>query len=46
MVSKQVAASIKAISVLRKNGHNVDRLHYLTHDKYNSFMYITSLALD
>lgn len=39
MVSKQVAASTKALSVLKKNGYKIGRLHYLAHDKYNSFTY-------
>ncbi len=39
MMSKQIAASNKALSVLKKNGHKTGRLHYLTHEKYNSFTY-------
>jgi putative transposase len=39
MVGKQVAASAKALKVLRKNGHKVGKLHYMTHDEYNSFTY-------
>lgn len=39
MVSKQIAASMKALSVLRKNGYKIGKLHYLTHDEYNSFTY-------
>jgi putative transposase len=38
MVSKQIAASNKALMILKKNGHKTGRLHYLTH-KYNSFTY-------
>jgi putative transposase len=39
MVGKQIAASIKALSVLKKKGHRTGKLHYLTHDRYNSFTY-------
>jgi putative transposase len=40
MVGKKVAAARKSLSVLRKKGHKVGRLlHYLTHEKCNSFTY-------
>jgi putative transposase len=39
MVTHKVDAARKALSVLRNNGHRVGKLHYLTHEEYNSFTY-------
>ncbi len=39
MVGKKLAAARKALSVLKKKGHRVGRLHYLTHEECNSFTY-------
>jgi putative transposase len=37
MVSNKVAASFKALSALKRRGHRIGRLRYLTHEEYNSF---------
>jgi len=39
MVVHRLDAARKALSARRKNGHNVGRLHYVKHEKYNSFTY-------
>ncbi len=39
MVVHKLDSANKALRALRKNGHKVGRLHYLTHDEYNSFTY-------
>jgi putative transposase len=39
MVGKQVAANMKALKALQKNGHRIGKLHYMTHREYNSFTY-------
>lgn len=39
MVGKQIAAARHALEVLKAHGYRVGRLHYLTHEEYNSFTY-------
>ncbi len=39
MMSNKVAANIKSLSALKKKGHRIGRLRYLTHEEYNAFTY-------
>jgi len=39
MVIHKIDAARKALSVLRRNGHKIGRLHYLKHEESNSFTY-------
>lgn len=39
MIVHRVDAARKALATLQKNGHKVGKLHYLTHEEYNSFTY-------
>jgi putative transposase len=39
MVVHRIDAARKALSVLRRNGHKIGRLHYRTHEEFNSFVY-------
>ncbi len=39
MVAKQVSAARKALAALKKKGHRIGELRYVTHEEYNSFTY-------
>lgn len=39
MVVHKIDSANKALQALRKNGHKIGKLHYLTDEEYNSFIY-------